>query len=197
MDFTISYRARRILRAYQGRIQPGMTVLDVGCGNGVVGARIAQAFQCRVTGTDILDYVKTGLPFVRSQDDGRLPFGDGSFDCVMLNDMLHHVPTAGQEALIREALRVGRQLLIFEVEPSLYVKFTDWLPNKVHNPMMRISLTHRPFKEWTGLLERWGDVTASKLSRPRLEGALSWPERLTQWLYTPVVNYCFFVMPKV
>jgi ubiquinone/menaquinone biosynthesis C-methylase UbiE len=192
MNFTIAYRARRIFRGYEDWLRPGQAVLDVGCGNGVVGAMLADQFQCKVTGTDILNYVKTGLPFVQLTDGGDLPFEADSFDTVMLNDMLHHVPWDGQEHLLREALRVGRQVQVFEVEPSAYVSFTDWLPNKVHNPLMRISLSHRSAKGWQEVFERVGatQVDARRIKDPVFDG-LSNGEVVARFFYKPVINWAF------
>jgi SAM-dependent methyltransferase len=192
MDFTITYRARRIYEAYEGWLEPGQAVLDVGCGNGVVGAMLADRFKCRVTGTDILDYVKTGLSFVQLTDGGDLPFESGSFDTVMLNDMLHHVPRDGQERLLREALRVGRKVQVFEVEPSAYVSFTDWLPNKVHNPLMRISLSHRTAEGWQELFKEIGGthLEARRIEDPAFDG-LSRGEAVARFFYKPVINWAF------
>lgn len=191
MSFTITYRARRIFQAYDGWIQPGQSVLDTGCGNGIVGAMIAERFGCKVTGTDILNYVKTGLPFVPLADGGALPFGDQSFDVVMLNDMLHHVPSDGQMKLIREALRVGKQVLVYEVEPGAYVSFTDWLPNKIHQPLMRISLSHRSAEAWQAAFKELGaSAEARKIVDPAFEG-LSRAESVARFFYKPVVNWAF------
>jgi SAM-dependent methyltransferase len=192
MSFTITYRARRIFQGYEDWLKPGQAVLDVGCGNGVVGAMLAEQFQCKVTGTDILNYVKTGLPFVKLTDGGDLPFEAGSFDTVMLNDMLHHVPWDGQEHLLREALRVGRQVQVFEVEPSAYVSFTDWLPNKVHNPLMRISLSHRSAKGWQEVFKGMGvtQVDARRIEDPAFDG-LSNGEAVARFFYKPVINWAF------
>ena len=192
MKFTITYRARRIFQGYDDWLKPGQTALDVGCGNGVVGAMLADKFQCKVTGTDILNYVETGLPFVKLTDGGDLPFETDSFDTVMLNDMLHHVPWEGQEKLLREALRVGRQVQVFEVEPGAYVSFTDWLPNKIHNPMMRISLSHRSAKGWQAIFESMGvtQIDARRIEDPAFDG-LSKGEALARFFYKPVINWAF------
>jgi len=43
----------------------------------------------------------------------KLPFGDRSFDFVIVSDVLEHVPPACRMAVIREALRVMRKVVIF------------------------------------------------------------------------------------
>jgi SAM-dependent methyltransferase len=97
----------------------GMAVLDVGCGEGYVGQELATRGVREVWGVDILDLRgdKSG-PF-RLYDGRTLPFPDESFDLVMLNFVLHHVPDEGKIALVREALRVTRaKLFILEDTPT-------------------------------------------------------------------------------
>ena len=194
MNFTILYRARRILFAYRDILKPTMRVLDVGCGNGVVGDMIAQELGVTVIGTDILGYVTTGLPFVPMPAEHALPFPDGSFDVAMFNDMLHHMPYENQVRLIREGLRVARAALIFEVKPTRYAQFTDWLMNKIHEPLMRISLTHRTRTEWEALFRGEGWEVASREVReaigPKKKDAGWWISRAA---YLPVTNYCLLV----
>jgi SAM-dependent methyltransferase len=97
----------------------GMSVLDVGCGEGYVGDELRARGVREVWGVDILDLRrhKTG-PF--GLYDGRaLPFRSGRFDLVMLSFVLHHVPDERKIALIREALRVTRgKLFILEDTPT-------------------------------------------------------------------------------
>lgn len=194
MNFTILYRARRILAAYRDVLKPGMRVLDVGCGNGVVGKIITKELGVAVTGTDILPYVKTGIPFVPMPAEHVIPFPDGSFNVAMFNDMLHHMPYENQIRLIREGLRVAGAVLVFEVKPTRYAKFTDWMANKIHEPLMRISLTHRTRTEWEALLRQEGWRVMSREVRealkPRKNGVGWWISRAA---YLPVTNYCFLV----
>ncbi|MDO8600284.1 MAG: class I SAM-dependent methyltransferase, partial [bacterium] len=83
MNFTILYRAHRILGAYQNVIPSGASVLDVGCGNGVVGAFLAEKIGYRAMGTDILDYTNGRIPFRKMTQEDILPFSDGEFDIAM------------------------------------------------------------------------------------------------------------------
>lgn len=199
MNFTILYRAHRIFAAYQNILKPGMKILDVGCGNGVVGDMIAKKFGVYVAGTDILSYVKTGIPFQKMPAENILPFSNDEFDVAMLNDMLHHMPYENQIKILKEALRVARTVLIFEVHPTWYAKFTDYLANKIHQPLMRISFTHRTKEEWEtlwremGIEYRYKEIGGEETILPP-QKTLGW--KTSAFLYRPVLNYCFVLQKK-
>jgi 2-polyprenyl-6-hydroxyphenyl methylase/3-demethylubiquinone-9 3-methyltransferase len=85
-------------------------VLDVGCGDGTFAAALARAGG-QVTGVDpapsALARAQAAHPeleFVEPAADGRLPFGDASFDTVTCVNVLQHV--AGTQALLSEIRRV-------------------------------------------------------------------------------------------
>lgn len=95
------------------------TAIDLGCGPADIPVRIARALRgCSIVGVDaspcMLDH---GREAVRSAGlEGRvslvlarlpgLPWPDGSFDAVLSNSLLHHLPEPGP--LWRELRRLGR-----------------------------------------------------------------------------------------
>ncbi len=123
-------------------------VLDFGCGPGsflasmaplcreVVGVDISKNFVS-MTQQMIKHFKLTNAQAVHIVPD-QLPFADGSFDCVMMVDVIHHLE--GIEKSLKEALRVvkkGGRILIFE-------------PNKL-NPLL--FLVHLIDKNEWGLLK--------------------------------------------
>jgi len=98
--------------------------LDIGCGNGALTVRLAQAFPAaRVTGCDFWgrnwDYSQqvceqnariTGVAercLFQKASASALPFEDGSFDLVVSNLTFHEVSdTADKRQVLREALRM-------------------------------------------------------------------------------------------
>lgn len=83
----------------------GARVLDVGCGDGAIAAAVLEARpDLVVTGLDVLVRPETSIP-VREFDGETIPFADGSFDAVMLVDVLHH--TEDPSVMLREAARVS------------------------------------------------------------------------------------------
>jgi ubiquinone/menaquinone biosynthesis C-methylase UbiE len=97
---------------------PGVaTVLEVGCGTGVLTRRLAELPNVgEVVGVDVAGALlavaaelASGLPNVSfTEADARaLPFGDESFDAVVFDSTLTHVP--GPDEALAEAFRVLRR----------------------------------------------------------------------------------------
>jgi ubiquinone/menaquinone biosynthesis C-methylase UbiE len=98
------------------RITRGLDVLDIGCGTGGFARAIAVSAQARVTG---YDYSERFIEFARKLpapscgavdwlvgDAEQLPFGDASFDRVLLSLVLHQL--ARPVVAVGEAFRVLR-----------------------------------------------------------------------------------------
>lgn len=105
-------------------LQAGQSVLDVGCGVGMLTHYLAQTYQMQATGVDIdpdqimeaqrrsleLDHVRF---FVNDAID--LQFDDNSFDVVLTFKTLHHVPD--WQTAMNEMMRV--------LKPHGYFVFFD------------------------------------------------------------------------
>lgn len=98
--------------------QRPLQCLDLGCGDQQVSRTIAARLpNSRWLACDLYEpptAVETDSDWgnYSKMTDGTLPFADGTFDVVMLCDVLHHVERDRQAGLLREAARVGRHLLI-------------------------------------------------------------------------------------
>jgi ubiquinone/menaquinone biosynthesis C-methylase UbiE len=116
-------------------VEPGGSVLDVGCGEGYVLDELAARGVANVHGVDIVDIRRNkDYPF-RLYDGETLPFRDRSFDVVVLSFVLHHVPDDKKLALLEEALRVSRaKVVIVEDTPSTAF---DRLMNRRHGESYR------------------------------------------------------------
>jgi len=103
------------------RAQPE-SVLDVGCGEGVITAEWAERLgDGRVVGIDLDDAklraewlvrARPNLEF-RAEEATRLNFGDDEFDMVTAIEVLEHVPRP--EATLDEMARVARRWLLVSV----------------------------------------------------------------------------------
>jgi 2-polyprenyl-3-methyl-5-hydroxy-6-metoxy-1,4-benzoquinol methylase len=110
--------ARR-LRALLEHVEPGMRVLDVGCGEGRFAAALAQA-GAHVVGIDIAEEPlrrarerHPGLELRRVGEDETWPFGESSFDLVWAGEVIEHVAdTAAWLSELRRVLRSGGSLLL-------------------------------------------------------------------------------------
>jgi 2-polyprenyl-3-methyl-5-hydroxy-6-metoxy-1,4-benzoquinol methylase len=162
----INYRSRIVRRESRHSaswvaplVTPGTTVLDVGCGDGYVAAELA-ARGASVQLVDIVDMrVTDGQPF-HLFDGVTLPFADGTFDIVMLNFVLHHVPDDRKTLLLSEAARVSRdKVAILEDTPE---NALDRLMNRRHGEHFRAKIgSHAPFGfltrgEWEWLFRGLG-----------------------------------------
>jgi SAM-dependent methyltransferase len=151
METTLKYRSRIVIEAIAPFLSREKRVLDIGCGNGVVSQEIRAYFGCDLTGTDVLAYLKREIKFNLMSKPDRLGFNDQEFDVGLFIDVLHHLPFDRQIVLIREALRVCRTVVLFEVKPTLIAKAVDYLINQIHNSHMPLPLTHRSRDAWEQL----------------------------------------------
>jgi len=93
-------------------IPSNASVLDLGCGDGIVSHKIVQERgDIELFGVDVLLRSSSFFPSV-SFDGCKLPFGTGEFDVVMLIDVLHH--TRDVSAIFLEAARVSKEHLLIK-----------------------------------------------------------------------------------
>lgn len=109
-------------------LEPGESVLDIGCGTGTlaIAAKRRVGASANVHGIDASPEMiararrkatraGTDVTFDIAQAQS-LPFPDARFDMVLSTVMLHHLPRAGRAQAIREARRVlrpgGRVLVV-------------------------------------------------------------------------------------
>jgi SAM-dependent methyltransferase len=90
------------------------TVLEVGCGDGLVTNELAAAGY-DVTGVDLVPEL---LRFVRTTaliaGADALPFDRASFDCVVASAVLEHLPAGVFEASLLELARVARRSIVVD-----------------------------------------------------------------------------------
>jgi homoserine O-acetyltransferase len=97
-------------------IEPGASVLDLGCGSGELLHRLRARGHTTLMGAElsvpaILSCTRRGLPVIHTDIDRGLGiFADGQFDTVVLSQTLQAVGDV--ERVLREMLRVGRRVIV-------------------------------------------------------------------------------------
>lgn len=119
-------------------LQPGLDLLDVGCGPGAVTRELAALVAPgRVVGVDRAmaalqpmiadgDDVDQGAPSFEEGDAYALRFDDASFDVVHVHQVLQHL--SDPVAALREMRRVARPGALLAVRDSDYAAFA-WAPS--------------------------------------------------------------------
>jgi methionine biosynthesis protein MetW len=113
---TRSLSGRPDFEAIAGWVRPGSSVLDLGCGDGLLLKHLTESKSVRGYGVEIADSgvlacVKNGVNVIQSDLERGLAGVDaGSFDYVILSQTLQTMRHT--EEIIVEMLRVGRQGIV-------------------------------------------------------------------------------------
>ena len=147
------------IACYKGIFTPeemfgGKEILDMGCGAAGKSLYYASLGAAHVVGVDIVERYEaeaTALAeklgysdvfkFVRASADS-LPFPDGSFDTVIMNDFMEHI--SNPEAALKEAIRLlkkdGRIFINF---PPYYHPTGAHLSDTIHMPWIHMFLSEK------------------------------------------------------
>jgi len=97
-------------------IRPGSKVLDVGCGDGELLARLRRDRSIRANGIEVdpgmvLQCVCKGIPVIQYDiEQGLASYADGSFDYVILSQTLQTLRNPAR--VLKEMLRVGNKVIV-------------------------------------------------------------------------------------
>jgi putative flippase GtrA len=163
------------------------SVLDVGGGSGLLAQGIHDFFPVeRIVSVDVKDRFLPNLSIeIATYDGSRLPFSDATFDCVLLSNVLHHVPQDSRLALIKECARAtgcGRLYikdhLAMNVLDRARLTLLDFVGNAPFGGMVRA--TYMSPSDWTTLATSAGYRVETQMSGAYRDGLLSrmFPNRM-------------------
>ena len=141
----ISLHAQDIITSW---VAPGSSVLDLGCGDGELLARLAREKQVRGQGIEIDEQaiytcVERGLSVLHADIDSSLSdYADSSFDYIILKESLQQVKRP--EPVLQESLRIAGRVIVsfpnfthYSARIQLFFKgmtpITPSLPYEWHN----------------------------------------------------------------
>jgi SAM-dependent methyltransferase len=135
-------RARRHERFFSlTGLQPGMRVVDVGCG--ALGLRGLEP-GLDITGVDLVVRPEYEGPFVQADAAQWLPFDDAAFDLAYSSSVVEHVEPERRAAFAAEVKRVARGWFVqtpawsFPIEPHALLPFAHWLAPTLRRPYWRL-----------------------------------------------------------
>lgn len=190
--FIYERRIQRLTRILSTVLPHNVSMLDVGCGDGLLDREIKkQRPDLAVAGIDVLLRPQTHIP-VTQFDGFHIPYRDKTFDIVMLIDVLHHA--ADPEQLMSECLRVSKTGIIIKDHIAnnkfqfYMLKFMDWTGNASHGVRL-------PYNYWSA--QKWN----SQYQRMQLKKILyqtdlhlyPWPASL---FFDSTLHFIIFLTPE-
>lgn len=175
-----------VLTAHLAELLPGnASVLDVGSGDGLLSYLIMQNRpDVKIKGVDILGRSQTHIP-VECFDGQVIPYGDGSFEVIMLVDVLHH--TMDPMILLHEAVRVARKAVVIKDHKcdGLFDNLTLRLMDQVGNARHGVAL---PYNYWSK--QKWFEaVDALDLKIGIWKKDLGLYPRPAHWLFDRSLHF--------
>jgi SAM-dependent methyltransferase len=157
-SLVFSRRAEKLTQALDALMPASATILDVGCGNGLISRNLQQLSPRRqFTGIDVVERDTCLIP-CQMYDGDTLPFGPASFDYVLFVDVLHHTPDA--EKLLAQAKRIARRGIVLKdhyCESGLdyqTLALMDWFGNAQYG--IALPNNYKSTTEWRELFGRLG-----------------------------------------
>jgi SAM-dependent methyltransferase len=139
-NMVFSRRVRVLAESLAAHIPRDATVLDIGCGDGMISSRIAAYIpEIQIRGVEIAPRPTCRIecmPF----DGIHIPLPDRSMDLCMFVDVLHH--TDSIRSMLSEASRVSRRFVLLKDHlwgsqfDFFTLKFMDWVGNRPHGVVL-------------------------------------------------------------
>jgi ubiquinone/menaquinone biosynthesis C-methylase UbiE len=146
----VGRRVRVLADALAPLLPPEGRVLDIGCGDGAIGALLKkQRPHLTIEGVEYAPRPDCRIP-CRAFDGEHLPFADAAFDACLMVDVLHHTPDV--TVLLREAARVARSTVVLKDHLSesaldhAILRAMDWVGNRPHGVVLPYNYQNK--RQW-------------------------------------------------
>jgi len=166
-------RAAVLARLIADLLPESASVLDLGAGDGFLASLVAKHRpDVEIRGVDVIPRALSYVP-VMQYNGVRAPFGDETFDAVLLVDVLHHA--FDTKALFAEAVRLSKQRVVIKDHlcesafDRLLLRFMDRVSNAQYGVPLPYNYLAR--EEWQELLTAAGSVVSWNESL----GLYPWP----------------------
>jgi SAM-dependent methyltransferase len=170
-------RIERLAQHLSARLPQNARVLDVGCGDGYLASRILSLrADLHLEGIDVLARKRAAIP-VGLYDGSTIPVESGSYNVVMLVDVVHHA--VDPHRLLQEAARVASDKLVVKdhfadaIWAHSTLRLMDWFGNSHQG-------VNLPYNYWTEAQwrESLAQIGLSIEWRARRLGLYPWPASL-------------------
>ena len=172
-------RNRKISTQLQDLFVKSDSVLDVGCGDMLLGKQVKRLAKIKSwKGVDVLDYRKTNLPMVK-YDGKKIPFKNKSFDTTCAVFTLHHIED--DISILREMKRVAKKniVIVEETYDNIFRKYltylNDYVSNRLESLEINIPFNFHSDSEWKSIFKKLG----LKLIKQKRIQQLPFPLNLT------------------
>jgi len=178
----VSRAAKRMCRDCDGFILEGSRIIDLGCGSGIVGQKLAEHFNSQVIGADVADIRTQNIPF-RLIIDNVLPFKDKEFDVCFISFVLHHA--TNPVITLKEAKRIAKdKIIIYEdLAEGLFARIRCFFHKMIYNIFAGTCGKKCHFKtqaEWEKL---FGDLGLELVAKKKISSAKGWPSPMKKIFY--------------
>jgi ubiquinone/menaquinone biosynthesis C-methylase UbiE len=144
------------------RVPSEASVLDVGCGTGLLCFELRRAKNCRVVGVDLsrrmLEFAQSINPFsdvsFLHQDATKMQdLPDDGFDVVVILNVIHELHSDEQRRMLLEAWRVGNSILLFDANVPL-----PWHPVGIIKRLIELTFGIDHFPQFRSYLRSGGII---------------------------------------
>lgn len=154
-------RANALIASFASAVRPHSRIIDIGAGKGLLAQAMVRQLDAHVTMVDVASYNQSDLPLTLC-DSRALAFANASFDYAILSFVLHH--TCDPEGILREALRVAREVIVVENDVRGVVR--QWLTRTIDSyPALRYGTPPCYFaqtrEEWLELFAQFSVETCA------------------------------------